>query len=264
MAITTRDGMVAALAGSQRKSVVKVPTLAGKGAGSFHSYWTVPGLPGAGAAAGSLNGAIHTDATVGAIPFNNPVSPALTYIGKLSLGSTLGAFFELYDRLWANSALSGTVTTAQAITQPALTRYTSGEGVEIWLEWYTATGATSVTATVAYTNQANAAKTTTVTVPVSPVAGQMLPVPLAAGDTGARSVQSVTLSATTGTAGNFGVTLLKTLVELGIPNANTGEDRGPFDLGLPQVSDDACLALLCLLPGTVVPTVNGALDLAQG
>jgi hypothetical protein len=41
---------------------------------------------------------------------------------------------------------------------------------------------------------------------VSPLAAQMIPVPLAVGDTGVRSVVSVQLSASSGTAGNFGLT----------------------------------------------------------
>jgi hypothetical protein len=265
VAITTRDGLIAALAASQRKSIIKVPATAGKGAGFFHSYWTAPGFPGAGAAAGSVNGAICTDATAGAIPFTNPTAPVLTYLGRMSLGASLGAYFELYDRLWHNSALVGNVTTLQSFTQPALTRWTTGEGVELWMEVYSAVAHTAQTVTVLYTNSAGTSgRSTTFAFPASPVVGQMQPIPLAAGDTGVRSVQSVQFGATSGQAGNWGLVLMKPHVEISIPNSNMGVTQGPFDLALPQVADDACLTYACLLPGTVAPIINGAIDLAQG
>lgn len=261
MAITTESGVIAALPGQQQ--AFSKNTATGKGAGSWHSLWTVAGQPGAGAAPGSVNGAIPTDATAGAFPFTNPTGGLLSYLLRLFASGTQMGTVTLYDRLWHNSGLSATVTTLQSITQPALTRYTTGEGNELWVEIYTSTTA-AATATVIYTNQAGiGSRSTTVAIPASTVAGQMIPVPLAAGDTGVRSVQSVQLSGSM-TAGNWGLTLLHDIASFPIPAANSGVAFDVYDLGMPQILDDACLAFLVLLSGTATPAIQGEFSIGQG
>lgn len=214
-----------------------------KGIGLFHSLWTVNGFPAAGAAAGSVNGAIPTKATTGALNFVDAAGGENTFLAQLSLQSSVIGTFIVYDRLWHNSALNGTLATAQTFTQPALTRHTDGIGVEIWLEWYTATGSTAVTATISYTNSDNVAgRSATCAIAASPVAGQMMLASLQTGDKGVKSVQSVTLSATTGTAGNFGVTLVKRKAHCALNSANIASVQDFAMLGLPEVQDNACLA----------------------
>lgn len=145
----------------------------------------------------------------------------------------------LIDRLSHQGGLSGTVTTAQTTNLPtaALTRYTSGVGVMIGLEIYTQIGTTATTVTVSYTNQAGTSGRTS----LARVFGgtnfrevnRIMPIPLADGDTGARSVESVTVLATTGTAGNFGVTLYKPLVVLPpLAAAQNGDCDMPFQWDL--------------------------------
>jgi len=261
MAITTESGLIAALPGQQEAFMKNSVT--GKGAGSWHSLWTVAGQPGAGAAQGTVNGAIPTSATVGAFPFTNPTGGALSYLARLALSSTQMGFFTLYDRLWHDSGLSATVTTSQAITQPALTRWTAGDGNELWIEIYTATTA-SATATITYTNQAGVAgKTTSVVIPASTVAGQAIPVPLAAGDTGIRAVTAAQLSASM-TAGNWGLTILRDVASFPVANANMGTVLNAYDLGLPQIQDNAALAWMVLLNGTATPAITGEFSIAQG
>lgn len=254
----------AAIAGFLSPQTVQKAAGIGKGAGSWHSLWTIAGQPGGGAAAGSVNGAIPTDATAGAFPFTNPTSPALSYLAVLGLTSQVDTSLTMYDRLWHNSALSATVTTSQAITQPALTRWTTGDGVQIWVEIYTATTATA-TVTITYTNQAGTTgKTTTVVIPAATVAGQAVPVQsLAAGDTGVRAVTAVQLSATM-TAGNWGLTLAKPLASgLGL-RANVGQVWGLYDLGMPPIADDASIAFMASLTGTVTPALQGQFSMTQG
>jgi hypothetical protein len=92
------------------------------------------------------------------------------------------------------------------------------------------------------------------------VANRFVVVPLADGDTGVRSVESVTLAATTGATGNFGVTLFKPICLLnpafigleayGTNNFNALLGGGcQFETVLP----DACLAILA------AATANSAL-----
>lgn len=262
MAILTESGLVAALPG-QQLSFLKAGGGAAKGAGSWHSMWTVAGLPGAGAAQGSVNGAIPTDATAGAYPFTNPTGGALSYLARLVCSATLQCHVLLYDRLWHDSGLSATLTTVQSITQPALTRWTTGEANELWVEIYTATTASALL-TIIYTNQAGTgSRTTTVTIPASTVAGQMIPVPLAAGDYGIRSVQSAQLGGSL-TAGNWGLTILNDVASFPIPNANMGVVLNAYDLGMPTIADDAALAFAVLCSSAVIPGITGEFNVAQG
>lgn len=262
MAITTVDGLVA---GSKQTINYYKASATSKGAGSFHSVWTTAGLPGAGAAAGSAAGAACTNATTGAIPFSNPAGGNTEYLMGFDLtGATAGTWF-LYDRLVHTSTLSGTVTTAQTVNSAALTRYTTGDGVECWLEFYSATGATAVTATVSYTNQAGTAgRSGSAAVVATTVAGQLIPVTLQAGDTGVQSVQSVTLSATTGTAGNFGITLLYRLAHASVSLVNTGCLLDWQATGLPEIQSNACLALGVLCSATNTGIVTGLVKTVEG
>lgn len=262
MAISTESALIAALPG-QQLSFLKAGGGTAKGAGSWHSMWAVAGLPGAGAAQGSVNGAIPTDATTGAYPFVNPAGGALSYCARLACSATLQCHVLIYDRLWHNSGLSATLTSLQSITQPALTRWTTGEANELWIEIYTATTA-SATVTVTYTNQAGTgSRTTTVVIPAATIAGQMIPVPLAAGDYGIRSVQSVQLSGSM-TAGNWGLTMLNDVASFSIPNANMGVVLNAYDLGMPQIADDAALTFAVLCSSAVIPGLTGELHVAQG
>lgn len=264
MAITTMDGLVAALASCQYADTEEV-SVASKGAGNFQSLWKAGGRPAAGSNPGSTSGVVPTSATAGAIPYTNPGAGLVGYLGRLEISSAIAESIVLYDRLVHSDGLNGTLTTAQTVGTPALTRYTSGAGVGMWFEWYTATGATGVTATVIYTNQAGVSgKTTTVAFPASPVAGQMLPIPLASGDTGVQAVASVTLSATTGTAGSFGITLCQRVVTMPIPLANVGVNYDYAALGLPVIANNACLAFKVLCTTTSTGLLIAGLNFISG
>jgi hypothetical protein len=263
MAIQSMDGLIAALPGVHRHVMkLSMTTLQG----GFFSLWKIAGQPGAAVSPPTGSGEVPTSATPGAIPFPNPTAPALTYLAQMAFVGVTPGNLILYDRLAHTSGLAGNVNTAQAVDTPALTRPDAGgDDVELWLEWYTATGATAANVTAAYTNQAGASKTTVSTaVPTSAAAGRMFQLPLAAGDTGVRSVQSVTLSASTGTAGDIGVTLLRRVAELPLTGANVLADRDGFALGLPQVPDSACLALMLNASASTSGQIVGSLTLAQG
>jgi hypothetical protein len=119
------------------------------------------------------------------------------------------------DRLVHHGGLSGVVTTEQTTNLPtaALPRYTSGEGVHAFLEIYSPVGVTATTVTVRYTNSAGTPNRTSQAAVFGGTgnreASVLIPIMLAAGDTGIRSVEGVTVLATTGAAGNFGVTLAR-------------------------------------------------------
>jgi hypothetical protein len=129
----------------------------------------------------------------------------------------------------------------------------------IGLTIYSAIGGTATTVTVSYTNQAGVLGRTTAIQAIggsgNSTAGRLIFLPLQAGDTGVRSVESVTLAATTGTAGNIGVTLFKILGAVCVDNiqAVSWNDiiTGGFIGGIPQVSDSAHLSLLGIFTNTL-------------
>jgi hypothetical protein len=131
----------------------------------------------------------------------------------------------------------------------SLSRYTSGEGVYIGITIYTAVGSTATTLNVSYTNsQGTSGRTGTVVFGGTGFneANRMLLVPLASGDTGVLSVQSVRAQASTGTTGNFGVTLFKPLfmsfgITTGVGAENQDFISGNAVGGIPAVLNDACL-----------------------
>lgn len=270
MAITTLDGIIA---GMQPPQGFLKASATSEGAGTFYSTWKVAGLPGAGSnpplfTAGS--GYVPTNATTGAIPYTNP-GAGNGYLAKIGLsGATAGTWF-LVDRVWQCSGFGTVVTTAQNVTTPgSITRDANGtslgDGVELWLEVYTAPGATGATWTVEYTNSAGTTgQTSTYTHPANAeTAGQMIPIPLAAGDVGVRSVQRFQCSATSGTAGNIGITLIRRLATIPNPLIYTGMAVDPVGLGFPRIYDSSCLMWMALCSTTNTGILTGEIAYSQG
>lgn len=264
MTITTQDGLVAALAAGAPIAWQKA-LIANTAAGQMHSLFRATGSPNQAAIPGAA--ATCTDALTGAFPFNNPTDPVKTYLATLSAQMANAGSLLLYDRLAHMGGLSGTVTTAQTVNVSipgSRGADANGAGLEWFLEWYTDTGGTGVNATVSYTDQTDTAgRTVVVAVPATCRASRLLPIPPNAGQD-IKSIQSVTLSATTGAAGSFGVTCARRLGSLPVALANQTNEKGVFDLGLPRVYDDSCLWLVCLASTTSTGFMQGTLQLIQG
>lgn len=271
MAITTEDGLIAALAGGQKFGIKKLSATS-EGAGLWHSLWRVAGYPPAGATPPAFtagSGYVPTRTTLGALPFANPTNDA--YLGKVGLtGATLGTV-HIYDRLWACSGFSTTVLTAQAVTTPGALPAgrdpNAGADVEPWFEVYGAPGATTATWTITGTDSAgNTGSTWTYTHPANAESvGQMMPPVLGgtAGGHGIRVVDSLTCSASSGTAGNVGITLVRRLAEIPITTANVGAVFDAIALGFPDVYDDACLALMVQCSTTNTGYIAGSIVIAK-
>ena len=184
--------------------------------GFYTSSWTRS----ANAGAAPSTAAACSNTTIGAINLESTVGNGTSQfvISGVSGITSSGANVLICDRLSHSGGLDATVTSPQTTNLPtaALTRYTSGVGVMIGLEIYVALGTTATTATVSYTNQDGTAGRTTKPIVIGSTlanaASLILLCPLQDGDTGVRSVESVTLAASTvSAAGNFGVTLFKPL-----------------------------------------------------
>lgn len=266
MAISTMDGVVAGLAVGQIIPFYKA-SASTKGAGYFHSLWKGTGFPTAASTPPTGTGEAPTNATLGAIPITNAGSGKKLYVGRASMSAVTIGHFMLYDRLVHTSGLDGTSTALQTVNSTPLTRYTTGEGCQLFVEFYVATGSIQANITVAYTNQTGASKSTTTSLTPTaspPTVGQMTLISLAAGDTGVRSVESITLSGTTGVIGSFGITIGKPLMDFPITLASGSFFMDAIACGLPEVKDDACLALYVLCSTTNSGNINGQFTLIEG
>lgn len=271
MAITTIDGLVAA--GKQLRGFLKASATS-EGAGTWHSLWLIAGVPGAGATPPAFtagSGYTCTRTTQGALAFTNPVSANSHLMAVNGSGSTAGELI-LYDRLWTCSGFVTNSVAAQNVTTPGTIPSRDGAGaangddVELWLEVYTAPGATGATWTVSYTNEAGTAgRSATYTHPANAeTVGQMMPMLLQAGDKGVRAVASFTCSISSGTAGSIGITLLRRLAVIPMPVINVGAVIDWGALGLPRIYDDSCLAFQVLCTATNTGIWTGQVAIAQG
>lgn len=264
MAITTQDGLVAAIAAAVPFNFLKA-SLSSAAAGQLFSLWRATGIPLQASIPSTW--ATCTSSTTGAVGFTNPTNPALTYLANMTMQPANVGSLIVFDRLGERGGLSGTVTTAQTVNAsiPANRGAAiNGSNVEWYLEWYTDTGGTAVTATITYTNQNDTTGlTTTVSLAATTRAGRMMLITPAAGDY-IKSIQSVTLSATTGTAGSFGVTACLRVAEIANGNIQYISSMDAINLGLPRVYDNACLMLASLCSTTSTGIVQGRLILAQG
>lgn len=226
-------------------------------AGRAISLWMYEGQPSGAAAPGAV--ASPTNATTGGLMQTDPGGGRTKWLtGFYVCANTTGTVI-LYDRLLHISGLSGTVVSPTAQTVGGtLTRYTDGIGNQIWVEIYTQIGASSTTITASYTDQgSNSGQTTTATAIGNTGlrdAQRIIPLPLASGDYGVQAVASVTLAATTSTAGDFGVTVAHPLVHANLDVAGAGmwvdllRGAGPV-----EIKTDACLSLAFMANTTTVP-----------
>lgn len=271
MAITTQDGLLSALGGAQELmwNKANVTSVAGRAC----SLWSGAGQPGVGSTTTgqAAAGAVSTDATTGGMPFTNPGS-GFSYIGRVAGISAASGLIILYDRLWTwgsgGSGWSVTTTTAQNTTAPAaLTRPdANGTSTEAWLEVLATMGAGTATPVLGYTNQDGTASRTTsgmtTTYPASAITGSMFAFNLQAGDTGVRTVQSLTLSVSM-TSGTAAVHILRRVAEFPCI-ANQGFLYDAYDLGMPRVYDDACLFPVFVPNSTTSGPLILSVALAQG
>lgn len=183
------------------------------------SSWLLEGNPGSGSIPSTAVACDNT--TLGGMVLPSPGSGRTKYIEAVCgvVGGTHGSFV-IYDRLLHSGGLSAAITTSQSVGG-TITRNTGGIGNQIWLEVYSVLGSATANATVTYTNQDGVGgRTSVVSIGGSGANTNWREVhrsilcPLQTGDTGVRSVQSVQLDANTNTAGNFGVTIAKPLIQI--------------------------------------------------
>lgn len=281
MTISTLDQLVNALGNNNSRIIIDKASISSQGAGTYVSLWRATGQPAQGAIP-TTTVATCNHTTTGGVNFTQQVSPSASYIAYADVATGNAAMtVELHDRLAHMGGLVGNVSLAQTITGfdistlGSLDNVTERKGdsdysdISWWLEWYTATGSTAVTATVNVTYSDGttgnlSAISLAATRPASFMLNLNLYVPTATPVKFIRGVNSVTLSATTGTAGNFGVTASRQRAAVGCPIANYKQTGDWAQLGLPTIANSSCLWPIVLTSTTSSGTVRGQGKIIHG
>lgn len=266
MAITTLDG---AIAGFRPLMCIAKAATATLVAGRPASLWSLAGCPGAGGFDTTLNGVVLSSSSAlvnGQIPHYDPVS-GNAHLARFTGSATQAGTLLLLDRIWHNGGYTITSTAAQNSTTPTWpsrcptsgiddTPNTTGHAVLLALEISAATGAGTPTITISYTNQAGTAARTATNIQAtvaSSAIGATYFIGLQAGDTGVRSVQSLTLSATwtSGTMNLVAYRLLAAL-ELGVAQVPSAIDL--VTAGMPRLYNGT-VPWLVFVPNTTTATI---------
>lgn len=204
---------------------------ASEAAGRWYCHSKDTGNPGAWAVGAPGMAGRVTDGTVaadaGCLPYKN-ASTGVNYLKNYICSSTVAHNHWLFDVCWVNTGTVVTTTIAQnvnSIAFPArdLSGSTNGDGYWVGILVVTATtnaGAITNT-TMSYTNQAGTAgRTATISsFPATAVAGTVVWFELQAGDTGVRSIQTITLG-TSYAGGAISLIVARPISVAGVAAAN--------------------------------------------
>lgn len=277
MTITTLDGLLGALANNSSRIIIDKAALANQVAGRYCSMWRATGQPAQ--AAIPTTAALCTSALLGSMGFANQTDPTTSYLAYLfATNSSNTTTLEIHDRLVHMGGLVLNSISAQTVTGLSLSALApsadrrgdaNASDCQWWLEVYSDGGATASNATINVTyNDASSGNLTVVAVGGTIRAGHMLSltplIPTASQGKFIVAVNSVTLSASTGTAGNFGFTCTRVRAALPIPLANFTSAGDWAFLGLPEIANDSCLFPIILPSSTSSGTLRGGGKIIHG
>ena len=279
MVIATRDQLIDAMANNSSRLIIDKASIANAVIGQFQSLWRATGQPGQ--AAIPTTAATCDNTLLGALQFTQQTAPATSYLGILEAMSTnAGTTLEIHDRLMQMGGLSGTLTTSQTVNLDlfantgldnllARTGDSNFSDVQWWIEVYTDMGATASNATINVTyNDATSANLTVQAVGGTLRASRMIPLNslIAAADSGKyiRDINTVILSASTATAGNFGFTATRYRAANYQPVANARFTSDWAGLGLPEIPNESCLFVIQVASATTTGSVRATGKLAHG
>ena len=272
MTITTRDGIIAGLASGADRVLIDKSSISNAAAGQVFSLWKAGTVPAAGAT--PTTAVVCMNADVGSVGFANQTAPATSYLDWVWLSfSKDNSSVEVHDRLAHMGGLSGIVTTSQGAlslvtTDPGAERIGAADysDVQWFLEIYTALGSTGVNATVAVIyNDDSTGNLAAIALGATPRASHLYPLLSESPGKWIKAVTGVTLSATTGTAGNFGITATRGRTIVGpAPIANVPVVMDWAQLGHSEIPNSACLFFVMLCSTTSTGTVRGAGKITHG
>lgn len=269
MAIATLDDLIAGLLPAQQFYKASGTM---KAAGLYHSLWFGTGFPGPAVISTAGIGGEALTSYGGQLSFPAAVGSTNIHLARFEAAQTSSiGTLALMDRLWHNNGFTVTSTGAQSFGTPAaipardINGTNAGEGVNFAMEVSTTLGSGTPTLTVTYTNSAGTGSRTGTIGPITTTStqGTFYPMALQAGDSGVRSVQSITSSATM-TSGAVSFVLYREIAALPLPAANYAADRDAVSLGMPRAYDNTVPFLVGLALATTATTVDGALSWVQG
>lgn len=213
-----------------------------------------------------------TVATASGIPHGGNVGDykvLLNAAAQTAAATTAPCVLMLVDLLGFYTITSVTTTGAQTLNNTVtLPRYTDGAGVQAFLTPSTVMGAATPNISLSYTNSAGTAgRATPATLPIGNTAAAVTSIvysgtgtgkygpfiPLAAGNAGIRSVQSINLSASY-VSGVLNLVLCKPIMTLPITTLGVTAERDLVNqfASMPRIYDGACLNWL-MLAGAATP-----------
>jgi hypothetical protein len=276
MTITTRDQLINALANNSSRIVLDKASLANQVAGRMCSMWRATGQPAQGAI--PTTAAVCDSNTVGSIGFTQQTAPATSYLAQIAvLASNSAMSWEIHDRLAHRGGLVLNVTTLQAVDLDLDLLGISADrigdpnfgDVQTWLEVYTAGGATASNATINVTFNDNTDGNLNVQAVGGTIRdGHCFSVDalrtLAQQGKNIKRINTVQLSASTGTAGNFGFTFTRPRAYTPTLVANLSQPYDWAALGLPEVPNGACLQFMVIPSTTSSGTLRGGGKIIHG
>jgi hypothetical protein len=267
--IQSVDQLYAAFSAGQtdRQDFNKITGAAAYTAGRWYEMFSLGGFPPATTFPGTALAWRGTDDATGdgttrfGIPHGGNVSALIKHLSTISAWSTAAtgvpSVLKLVDLQGYYPGINMNLATAQTLTGTPSMRYSNG--VRAALAIRTSSGATAHNLNISYTNQSGTAGRTlpgTVACTVSAITPHIChsgtaannfgpELPLATGDTGIQSVQSVTLSAAS-LAGTAALLLYKPLatIPLSIASLMTEKDFWNQLPSAPQIKDGACLGFI--------------------
>lgn len=248
--------------------------------GQSFSTWRGSGFPAQGAVPAAA--AVCTNVTAGAFPLLSRSGSQKRRLIEFSVqAANVNTAFEVEDRLAHMGGLNGTLTTAQAVgldlsaiaSANLAERIGSPDYSEVdwFLEWYTATGATVATPTInvtyfdGTTGNCSIWNSGLVILPASVAAARRYQI-ISANGKGIRHVNTVTLSASTATAGSFGVTARRKLVKIAADPLPYRSTSRIFTKDVARIiPDQACLTIAGVAMTTTSGVASGLLvqDVAE-
>jgi len=293
MGFTSIDDMVAEITAGKfnRADWNKITGAAAYTAGRWYDMSALGGTPIANAWAGtSLTWTTCTETTgngtqIFGIPNGGNVSTDTKHLlnaaAITAVATGVPSQLMLVDMQGYYPGINMNVATSQTLLGTPTLRYTNGVGIRAALVVVTTTGATAHNISMTYTNSAGTGSRT-LPVTVAGTASAITPhithagtaannygpfLPLASGDVGIQSVQSIQLSAASG-AGTAALVLYKPLMTIPLTTATVASERDFVNQipSLPQIKDGACLTWLLFTGAAVAASTNfyGSLEMGWG
>lgn len=283
MAITSLDNLISSISDgkSLRMDWNKITGAAAYTAGRWYDMSALAGTPIANAWAGTaLNWVTCTETTgngtqIFGIQNGGNVSTDIKHMinaaAVTAVATGVPSQLMLVDMQGYYPGINMNASTLQTMVGTPTLRYTDGVGVRASLVITTSSGATAHNLSMSYTNSASTAGRT-LPVTVSCTASAITPhithsgtaannygpfLPLASGDVGIKSVQSVQLSAAS-LAGTAALVLYKPLMTIPLTTVSVASERDFLNQipSLPVIKDGACLTWLLFTGAAVAASTN--------